>query len=449
MAQINKRKKILFILDHPSRDLKGLTYLIHRLITLYGYLPVITGTRNEARSLVLHRPDLMLISHLLFPRHIDLPNIAKSVGARIGLLPTEGSNEVETNRFSLAQEALWDDIDLILPWGKITETYLKQINYFKNAEIHACGCPRFDFHTNPKLQENADRRLFCEKYGLDPEKPIVFWATGTVHANRESQLDSVWNKRWKNNSQPYEYYQELFADNTLVMKHSSDMVEKLSKAIADRANLVIKPHPQEDNTNYDQLKERCPSIISVPQSEQIENFINNIDILLHFRCSTSFERWMIDIAAPTIHITHKDVIHNKFREHVFKGSDVVYDYDSLYRLVSAYLEGQKATEDQIAFRRQFIEDYLCAGDSGRAKYCAETIDAYLRDIKKRCSFHKEILTAAPRIFLKNIIKKDRGKYIRSKDHMDYLDKSTFVTIMNQLNKMHNTNVNESDYILDI
>lgn len=443
------KKKILIVVDHRARDLKGLANLAHKLITVNGYLPIITQTRNEIRNLILHRPDLILISHLLFPRHLELVDIAESVGTRIGLLATEGSNDEKANSLNLSQDELKDRVDLILTWGKRTEDYLKKEKSFRNATINTCGCPRFDFYCNPRLHENVDREAFCNRNGLDPTKPIVFWATGTVHANQESMLDEVWEKRLKNGSYSYQYFQDRYHDNTRVMNYSIDLVEKLSNDFSDEINLVIKVHPQEKITNYDRLRTKCPSILFVPESEPFESYAHQIDILLHFRCSTSFERWLVDIASPTIHMTHKDLIQKNDRDHVYNGSDIVEDYDSLYRLVAEYLNGKRVSATQILFRQQFIKDYLHGGDSKRAEHCSQLIREYVESSEKRYKLHRAILRRAPQVLVKHLTKSTKGRHGWKEDHMNYFDRAMFDQIIKRLNSAYGTCVRETEYIVDV
>ena len=444
-----KRKKILIVVDHRARDLQGLTNLAHKLITVNGYLPIITQTRNEIRNLILHRPNLILMSHVLFSRHFELVDIAESVGTRIGLLATEGSNDAKTNADILSLDEFKDRVDLILTWGKVTEDYLKERNIFRKATINTCGCPRFDFYSNPRLFENVDREEFCNRNGLDPAKPIVFWATGTLLANKESALDEVWETRLKGRNRSYKYYHDRYRDNTQVMNYSTGLVEKLSNDFSDEINLVIKVHPQEKITNYDRLRAQCPSILFVPQSDPFEYYIHQIDILLHFRCSTSFERWLIDINSPTIHMTHQNVIQKNDKDHLYKGSDVVEDYDSLYRLVAEYLSGKRVSETQILFRQEFIKDYLHSGDSKRAEHCAQLIDEYLENVERKYKLHQAVLRRAPKVLAAHLLKQNKGKHIWKEDHMNFFDKSIFGAIMERLNSAYQTRVKESDYILDV
>lgn len=446
---VKRKKKILIVVDHRARDLKGLANLAHKLITVNGHLPIITQTRNEIRNLILHRPHLILMSHVLFPRHLELVDIAESVGTRIGLLATEGSNDPKTNAVNLSLDELKDRVDLILTWGKVNEDYLKKQRIFGKATINTCGCPRFDFYSNPGLYENVDREEFCNRNGIDPTKPIVFWATGTVHANQESMLDEVWEKRLKGRYHSYQYYLDRYRDNTQVMNYSVDLIENLSKDFSDEINLVVKVHPQEKITNYDRLRAKCPSILFVPQSDPFENYVHHIDILLHFRCSTSFERWLVEIKSPTIHMTHKNIVQKNDRDHVYKGSDVVEDYDSLYRLVAGYLNGKKVSEAQILFRRNFITDYLHSGDSKRAEHCAQLINEYLENVEREYKLHQAVLWRGPKVIAAHVIKTNGGKKIWKEDHMNFFDKTMFSAIMERLNKAYQTCVKESDYVLDV
>lgn len=444
------RKKLLLVVDHPKRDLGGLVYLMYKLITVHGVLPIITGTRNEVRSLILHRPDLILMSHLLFSdRHSKLVSVAQSIGTRIGLLPTEGSWQLETNRVGLALEEFWDKVDLILHWGKINEQYLKRAGMFENASIKSCGCQRFDLHTDRSLLDWLNRKQFLEQNGLDPDKPVVFWAGSTPYANSESELDQVWKKRFKNRFLSREAYQAWYFDNTMALKHSIKMIRQLYRAISEEVNIVVKPHPAEKDSNYDFLREKCPSIAFIPQSRSIESVIHYCDILLHFRCTTSIERWLIDITSPTIHMTHKDLTQPQLKEHVYKGSNVVLDYESLLHWVKYYLEGKKVSDELIGYRRNFIEDYLYAADSKRAEHCAKLIDEFLQNSTTKYSFNRNRLIATISVYLRNIIGKDKGKHVREKNSVEYFDESTVHGLMERFNKRFGSQVSQTDYIVDV
>ena len=443
-------KKILLVVDHPKRDLGGLVYLMHKLITVYGLEPIITGTRNEVRSLILYRPDLILMSHLLFSeRHPRLVSVAEGLGTRIGLLPTEGGWATETNQVGLALEELWAKIDLILHWGKINAQYLKDAGMFENAVIQACGCQRFDLHTDHTLLEWLDRKQFLEQNGLDPDKPVVFWAGSTPYANSESELDRVWQKRFKNRFLSFEAYRRWYFDNTMALNHSLEMIRRLARDVSQDASIIIKPHPAEKDSNYDVLRDNCPSIVFIPQSRPIESIIHYCDILLHFRCTTSIERWLIDITSPTIHMTHKDLTQPELKQQIFKGSDVVLDYDSLYERVNSYLKGNKVSEELIEYRDQFIEDYLYAADSKRAEHSAQLIDEFLKNSYRRRRFSKEFLIAVIAVYLRKIVGVNKGKHVREKTTVEYFDEAAVHGLMKRFNERFGTNVSETDYVVHV
>ncbi len=446
----NKKKKILLIMDHPGRDLGGMAYLAYQLIVNFGHVPIITGTRNEIRDIIIHRPDLIIMSHLWFPRHVEVVDVAKKLGVDIGILPTEGiADEPNFHQYTYGQDKLREMIDLAFTWSEPIKQYLTDGNHLQNAVIQACGCPRFDFDANKNLKENYDHDLFCKTYGFDPEKPIVFWATGTSHANRESQLDYIWKKRLYLSFRPYEYFQDVYSDSTKVLNHSCKMIGELYENIFKKVNFVIKPHPQEEQSNYDELKRKYPDILFLPHTDSIQKYIHYIDILLHFRCTVSYESWLSDIERPTIHLTSHDIKLTNFKDYIFNGSDIAHNSEELNKLVCGYISGIKVGSEKIEFRQDFIKKYLYASDSNRTKHCAGIIDEFLKDRKKRYGFHIDIVKKAFIVHARRMAGKNIGKYVRDNDHFDYFDKSTFNDLISRFNKSFHTNVKITDYVLGI
>jgi hypothetical protein len=67
--------------------------------------------------------------------------------------------------------------DYFLVWNELLKNQLLEMyDWIKPENVFVTGTPQFDFHFRPEFY--VSRKEFCSQIGADPNRPIVFYATG-------------------------------------------------------------------------------------------------------------------------------------------------------------------------------------------------------------------------------------------------------------------------------
>jgi hypothetical protein len=78
-------KRVLLVVDNPRRDLFGIAGIAYWLIRNHAIRPIIVGTRNEISALIRHKPDLILLPHVRYTRHLEFLDYARAQGTAIAV----------------------------------------------------------------------------------------------------------------------------------------------------------------------------------------------------------------------------------------------------------------------------------------------------------------------------------------------------------------------------
>ncbi len=173
--------------------------------------------RRYARLLKRYRPDLVFVSPVFLAPDQYVLKEAKLLG-----IPT------------VVQVGSWDNLtnkgeipvipEKAIVWNEVNKQQLIRYHCMKPEDILVSGPPQFDIYTDTARFES--RAAFCRRFGLDPRKRIILYATVP--------------------SFPDEY----------------DCIRMVDRAIKDGrirdAQLLVRPHPRDPKPYAEIVRERIP-----------------------------------------------------------------------------------------------------------------------------------------------------------------------------------------------
>lgn len=140
---------VALLVDHPQRDLDGLTLLAARLCAkgIISYLVPSRLARTELPGLA---PDVAVLNHI---KHTDasLVKMLQEIGVGVAVLDTEGGvlENVDVYRQSLAEESIRAAVGRFFSWGpKLAKRALDEA-WFTAKQTVVSGHPRFDYYHLP------------------------------------------------------------------------------------------------------------------------------------------------------------------------------------------------------------------------------------------------------------------------------------------------------------
>ncbi|HEX6127083.1 MAG TPA: hypothetical protein VFZ23_17050 [Pyrinomonadaceae bacterium] len=121
--------------------------------------------------------------------------------------------------------------DYFLVWNQsLKDQLIGMYDWIRPENVFVTGTPQFDFHFRPEFY--VDRKEFCESIGADPERPIVFYATGMAnHMPGEPEI----------------------------VEAIADMLNEAEPG--GRPQLVVRVYPKDQTGRFEDLKRRRPDIL--------------------------------------------------------------------------------------------------------------------------------------------------------------------------------------------
>lgn len=317
----------------------------------------------EKSYIPFFKPHLVLYNNMYGDHRAKATAWLAKSGIRSGVLPTEGITFSEEQNHLFACK--WCDlshVDLYLSWNRRIKEAMVELGTLDAEKIAVVGCSRFDMYSTAFRHLLKPKAELIESHGLNPEWPVVVWATNYVHS---TFLD-------KNRAFYLEDAKRLGSDNVSALKgmkaaefDAEDKRRTLASvrhflSEAERINFILKPHPSEApedyaafGTDYDDAK----VCVRVVHGEYMWDVLNGTDVLMQRLSTTAIEAWMFGV--DTIELLPMESYDDFFLNPLYsQGSLVASDGASLSEHVGAILNGEGSTEAMRAFREESIE-YLC------------------------------------------------------------------------------------------
>ena len=367
-------RRILFIVAYRGRDLDGLALVAYRLEKQYGHEVLLTNGYRIEKKLLQSAPDAIVFDHLMWDFKATQAQLAKSLGLTVIVLPTEGlfQNADEPRQRAGKHQGVNGLVDCQFTWGEEARAALVEEQLSREEDVHAVGCPRFDFYREPYLPLMGSREEFLASLGASGWKgPVILWATNTSYSSRNQQLILRRQVR-KGKMQEAEVRTMLEDQQTQFREHSRAVLE-LARRHPEWL-VVIKVHPAEWINPYLDFQKEFPNV-RVAFDAPIFKFLYHSDVLLQRSCTTAIEAWMLGKPVLELDIGQYQLA---TRADLTSGSESVRDVDAAEAAIRRYLEGAKIAPRLVEARKAFLRRFYYAIDGKASDRCAEIIDDLVR-----------------------------------------------------------------------
>ena len=169
--------KILFIIDHPVRDLPALTSWAFNYFNLFPTDTILFSSTSEIspKFLLDHRPDAIVWNYLR-PQNCHLFAFSKCLNSINIVHDTEGIPYDFNDYFKSISPAYLRCIDIVLAWGQFQTDFLRNLfksNKLANIKVLNFGAMRYQhYYENPltdrqpsKILVNTNFPIISPRYG--------------------------------------------------------------------------------------------------------------------------------------------------------------------------------------------------------------------------------------------------------------------------------------------
>jgi surface carbohydrate biosynthesis protein len=368
-----KPRKILFIVPYRARDLEGLSLVGYHLRSLYGHEPIFSNGYKIERKLLEYGPDAIVFDHLSWNFKVHQARMAKQLGMKVIVLPTEGlfqDQEGAVRRAGSLHNAT-GLVDLYLTWGDYPRNALLERNLMTSSQVQTVGCPRFDFYREPYLALMKTRAELLQPLGVrNPDAPLILWATNTPYASRNPK--KMIHRQVTRARKPEAEVRLHVEDHMTQFHEHSRLVEALARRHPEW-NFVVKVHPAEWINPYVEMAKEIPNLY-LAYNVPIRDFLYHCDLLLQRNCTTATEAWMF--SKPVLNLEFGKY-NRMVREEYRSGNHIVNNLEEADEAIRNYLGKSPISAEQERARQAFIKEFYYRIDGKAGERCADLINQVL------------------------------------------------------------------------
>lgn len=267
-------KKVCIIIDHPSRDLVGITYLAQKIIS--KDFEFILVPMYHWHEILLIRPDIVILNH-------GRINKAQSSGIDLILKYCE---EISIECFVLDNEGGIVDKDVYkkilmkfpykhkyLLWGQDKKKLINKKNFI------VTGHPRYDLYKDVNYNSK-----FLSKISKKIGKDFILINTSFPGSNPIKKIH--WDAKIIDNSINTKIFKNLELEN-INFKFFMKCINKITLKFKEE-KFIIRPHPFE-NINFYKKKFGGLSNVKILNTSDVYYYIKNCKFVLNSNCQTSLE----------------------------------------------------------------------------------------------------------------------------------------------------------------
>jgi surface carbohydrate biosynthesis protein len=367
-------RRVLIIVPYKARDLDGLALVAYHLERRFGHEVILTNGYRLESKLLQFAPDAVVFDHLLWGFKASQARLAKRLGMKVIVLPTEGlhQNDEEATQRAGKLQGVSQVVDCHFTWGDAVRDLMLRENLSSPDRVHTVGCPRFDFYRRPYLRLMGTREEFLRSLGVESsEGPVIVWATNTTYVSRNQR--KILHRQVRQGKLSAGEVRSLLHDDQVQFREHSEAVLGLARRHPDW-RILIKIHPAEWVNPYVELKAQAPNI-TLGFDQPIFKFLYHSDVLLQRGCTTATESWMLGKPVLELELGRFE---NAKREDFLAGNDIVRTAEELEAKILQYLAGAPIAASQQRKRDAFLAAYYGSLDGRAGERSAALIDRMLR-----------------------------------------------------------------------
>lgn len=276
------------IVDHPQRDLLGLSLVSAHLATMGHQLDLVSAD-SAGRHLVKGNFDLVLVNYVRDNNRRLLHRILDG-GQKVVVLDTEGGvfeTPAHFERTLSTDRELFTRLSCYLTWGTQTRELLVEQGFLSADRVVITGQPRFDVYRPPYLpamravaeartQKTRPRLLVNFNY------PIAQPRFGTPESEVRALVERM---SWPEDEAVRLQRRQADARNEML-----SLVDLLASRIPE-IEVAVRPHPFESIDDLLSLTKRHRNIVFAGNSP-IQDWVVSSDVVLQRGCTTAIEAWL-------------------------------------------------------------------------------------------------------------------------------------------------------------
>lgn len=364
---------VALIVDHPLRDLPGITLLAYRLAQR-GVDALMVPLNLLAAETFALAPDFLLMNNV---RRTAEPVLAGCLdtGIAYGMLDTEGGLYGDLSFFESTftdREDIRSGLACNFLWGRRIREFLLEKRMFRPEQLQVTGTPRFDFYSR------RWRGYYADDLAQADTRPMVLVPTKVAVSNPQghSVEDEV-----------RLLVAKLGLDRDMILRWRDIGFEQIRETIAVTRRLaadlpgvrfVLRPHPHEQPETY-RAGLAGMSNVEVIREGTVDRWILGSRVLVHRMCTTAVEAMLADV--PSVVPAWMPTAANA--PDTESVSVIANDYDALRDAVAAAVDGRDVvTPSQREALGRIVDDWFHAIDGAAHERVVEGILAALPDRRR-------------------------------------------------------------------
>ncbi len=279
-----RRKRVGLLVDHPRRDLDGMTLVAYQLARL-GAEAVLLPMYTSGVDIPLARLDAVVVNYAR-QNNVEMIEALARSGIAVFVLDTEGYLSSERHRPLIeavrdCDAAPW--ISGYAVWGQAARDTIAEIEPRLADKLVVTGCPRFDF-----LAPQWRGMLTFEESGyvlLNANFNCINPRFVTPAQERANMIEGGWEP---------EYLDGFLTDMRSAFAGFRALAGQLARALPEH-RFLLRPHPFERTEPYAEAVAGLPNV-SLNLTGGVFPVLSQAACLVHLNCNTSVEARLLDIA---------------------------------------------------------------------------------------------------------------------------------------------------------
>ncbi|MCG9881414.1 MAG: CDP-glycerol glycerophosphotransferase family protein, partial [Bacteroidia bacterium] len=200
---------------------------------IYFLYKILSPAKSYKSQFLDYKPDLVIVTRVLnYSKDYPILRMADKLKVPAISLVSSWDNLTSKGFYSFS-------INKIVVWNNVLKEEAMSLFGYPEKDIFVSGIPRYDsfFNYEPKIS----KKEYCLKMGLDPNKKIILYGTGSATTGRTS-IDLV---------SPEPEIADFIVDN-------------INNGKIENAQLIVRLHPQAEVNSYEFLKNKLNLVLQIP-----------------------------------------------------------------------------------------------------------------------------------------------------------------------------------------
>ncbi len=236
-----------------------------------------------------YKPDLVVVTRVLnFSRDYPLLRTSASLNIPVICLVSSWDNLTSKGFFPFQLKSL-------VVWNDVIKSEAIDLFNFPEEKIFVSGIPRYDFFFNLKIF--ASKKNFCEWMGLDPNKKIILYGTGSATTGR-TPIDEI----------------------TPEPEITAFIAEKMNEGYFGKdVQMIVRLHPQAKPDDYKNLND-IPNLVvhipgksssfqdrlfSVADDQEFAESLKYANVVINLNSTITIDAAVFDIPVICINYDHR------------------------------------------------------------------------------------------------------------------------------------------------